>query len=137
MSEAVEQSRKMKFKIFTWQENPELLRIQAVRTPEYTVDENGKYDYTGLGPMCRIVTGSGVFRGEFAYENFNALQVLLANGTAGELVHPVWGTMSAFLIGLEMENEGREDFVAYSFTFREADESGCIPALPDNWKDQS
>lgn len=128
---------RMKYKAFTWVENPEFLRIQAVRTPMYIIDDQGKYDYQGLGPMCRIVTGSGVFRGDLAYESFNTLQVMMANAEPGELIHPYWGNMSAFLIGLEMENEGRENYVAYSFIFREADESGRIPALPDNWKEQS
>lgn len=125
----------MQYKIFTWKENPETFRIQAVRVPEYTINELGKYDYTGLGPMCRIISGSGVFRGKYAYEDFNTLQVLMANGVPGDLIHPIWGTISAYLTELEMSSESRENYVEYSFTFREADETGVIPALPSDWEE--
>lgn len=127
---------KMKYKTFVWQENPETFHIQAVRVPEYIIDENGNYDYQGLGPMCRIITGSGIFRGEYCFENFNTLQVLMANGTPGDLVHPIWGTICAYLTELQMKSEAEEGCVEYSFSFREADESGVIPALPKDWQDQ-
>ena len=126
----------MTYKVFTWLESPESFHIQAVRVPVYTIDSNGSFDYQGLGPMCRIISGSGVFRGEYAYENFNTLQVLMATGTPGDLVHPIWGTISAFLIQLDMKSEAGADYVEYSFSFREADESGSIPALPTDWQDQ-
>ena len=121
----------MKFKTFTWMELPELLKIRGVRAPEYEIDENGKYSYTGLGPMCRVISGSGVFRGQYAYEYFNALQVLLAAGTAGDLEHSTWGKISCFLTEVEMGQDCREDYLEYSFEFREADESGVIPLLPE------
>ena len=124
----------MKFKEFVWLENPESFHIQASRTPEYTIDDEGNYDYKGLGPMCRIISGTGVFQGDFAYENFNSLQVLMASGSAGDLIHPIWGTIRAYLTQLQMQSQSREGYVEYSFTFREADESGVIPALPtDIW----
>ena len=121
----------MKYRTFTWMELPEVLRIRAVRAPEYEIDENGLFHYTGLSPMCRIISGQGVFRGENAYSKFHALQVLLATGTAGELEHSVWGKISCFLTELQMDQDAREGYVAYSFTFREADESGVIPVLPE------
>ena len=124
----------MKYKSFTWMELPETLRIRAVRAPEYEISEDGKYSYTGLSPLCRIISGEGVFRGEYAYEYFNALQVLLATGTAGDLEHSIWGTISAFLTEVEMGQDSREGYVSYSFVFREADESGLIPALPEEKK---
>ena len=122
---------RMQFKTFVWPENPESYHIRAVRSPIYTVTEDQDYAYNGLGPMCRIVTGKGVFCGEYAVQNYNTLQVLMANGTVGELKHPLWGNMQAFLTGLEMDLEGREDYIVYSFTFREANEDGMIPPLPE------
>jgi len=122
---------RMQFKTFVWPENPEAFRITAVRSPIYTVSNTQDYVYDDLGPMCRIISGSGVFRGEYAVQNYNTLQVLMANGTVGELIHPLWGTIKAFLTGLTMDMEGREQYIAYSFTFREADEAGMIPPLPE------
>ena len=121
----------MKFKSFTWMELPEVLRFRLTRAPEFEIDQNNKFNYTGLSPMCRVISGEGVFRGEYAYEYFNALQVLLATGTAGDLEHSIWGKISCFLTDLEMAQDSREDYVAYSFVFREADESGVIHALPE------
>ena len=121
----------LKYKVWTWPENPETFRIQAVREPQYTIAEDGTIQYDGLGPLCRVISGSGVFRGAEAVEHFNALSVLMATGTVGDLVHPQWGTIKAFLTGLDMEQESRDGYILYSFTFREADEKGMIPALPD------
>lgn len=122
---------KLKYKSWTWPENPESFSIEAVREPLYTIGGDGTISYQGLGPMCRIFSGRGVFQGADAVDDFNALAVLMANGTVGELVHPVWGTMKAYLTGLTMGEESREQYIVYSFTFREADESGSIPKLPD------
>lgn len=126
----------MKFGIFSWPENPERLKIQAVRVPEYAEDDTGDYTYTGIGPLCRTVSGSGVFHGEYAYENFQALQVIMATGKMNALSHPIWGEMNAYLTLLELENEGREGYVEYSFSFREASSDGSVPRLPGDWRSE-
>lgn len=120
----------MKYRMFLWPENPERFGIRAVVEPEYVENDVGGYDYTGMGPMCRIFTGGGVFCGPEAAEMFNALAVLLATRTGGELYHPIWGTTTAYLTELTMSQDSRPDYVEYSFTFRETDENGSIPRLP-------
>lgn len=122
----------MTFRMFTWPENPETFQIEAIREPLYTVAGDGTVSYQGLGPMCRIITGRGVFRGKNAHDSFNALAVIMATGQLGDLVHPIWGTLKVYLTELRLEQESRENYAAYSFTFREADESGAIPKLPEN-----
>ena len=121
---------RMKFRMFRWPENPEIYQIHMVAEPLYTQNDHGGYDYQGMGPMCRVLSGRGVFCGSDAVEMFNALAVLLSNRTMGELYHPVWGTANAYLTELRMEQESRPDYIAYAFTFREADENGGIPRLP-------
>lgn len=123
---------KLTFRMFEFPENPETFQIKAARAPQYSVADDGTISYEGLGPLCRVISGSGVFYGADAQQDFNALAVLMATGSVGNLVHPVWGTISAYLTGLEMEQDSREDYVKYSFTFREADESGMIPRLPES-----
>lgn len=122
---------KMKFRMFRFPENPEEYGIYMVTEPLYQINNIGQYDYLGLGPMCRIYTGTGVFRGPKAVEHFNALQVLMATRVPGELSHPIWGTGTACLTELEMKQESRPDYIRYCFTFREMDEKGGIPKLPD------
>ena len=57
---------KLKYKFWTWPENPETFLIDAVREPMYTIAEDGTISYQGLGPLCRIISGRGVFQGEEA-----------------------------------------------------------------------
>ena len=122
----------MKFMVFTWMKNPEQFQIRSVCEPEYEINSSGKYDYTGIGPLCRIFTGRGVFAGEDANQMYHALQVLQAVRQVGDLYHPIWGTTKAYLTELQMEQESRPQHIVYSFTFREADENGMIPRLPEN-----
>lgn len=125
-------SDKMKFRMFQWPVNPEHFGIHAVCEPEYTIDSYGDFSYTGIGPVCRIFTGGGVFCGKEAVEMFNALAVIMATRTGGDLYHPVWGTTTAVLTDLRMSQESRPDYIEYTFTFRETDEKGNIPKLPQN-----
>ena len=122
---------RMKFMMFTWPENPEEFGISAHCIPSYTQNEVGGYDYTGITPVIRVFKGRGVFCGPDAHERFNALAVIMAVGKEGELVHPVWGTTTAYLTDLQMEQESRPEHIVYSFTFRETDEHGGIPHLPE------
>lgn len=122
----------MKFMVYTWMKNPEEFCIQSVCEPEYEINSNGKYDYTGIGPLCRIFTGRGVFTGPDANQMFHGLQVLQAVRQVGDLYHPIWGTTKAILTQLQMEQGSRPQHIAYSFVFREADENGYIPRLPES-----
>lgn len=116
--------------MFQWPENPERFSIRATVVPEYTENNSGGYDYVGMSPMVRVFSGGGVFLGPDAAEMFNALAVIMATRTGGELYHPQWGTAMACLTELKMSQESREDYIEYSFTFREMDEKGVIPWLP-------
>ena len=122
---------KMRFQMFQWLENPEEFGIYMVVEPQYQLNSIGQYDYTGLGPMCRIYRGRGVFSGSEAIQQFNALQVLMATRVGGELYHPIWGTGNVYLTELEMTQQSRPEYIEYSFTFRETDEKGSIPMLPE------
>lgn len=122
----------MKFMIFTWLKNPEEFQVHSVCEPEYVVTSDGKFDYTGIGPVCRIFTGRGVFTGDEAFQNFHTLQGLQQVRQVGDLYHPTWGATRAYLTELKMEQESRPKYIVYSFTFREADETGSIPKLPEH-----
>lgn len=118
---------KLFFRGYVWPQNPETYRQSFVREPVYVKDEAGNVTFTGLGPLKRVVTGSGAFYGEDAYENFAELAALCNTAAAGALTHPEFGTVQAFLTKLEMTQQPRADYVAYSFTFHVADERGIIP----------
>ena len=121
----------MKFMMFTWKQDPEVFAIRTVCEPEYTLNDSGGYDYQGMGPLCRVMSGRGVFTGADAAQQYNALAVIMASRTAGELVHPTWGAMEAVLTELGMEQDSRPEHISYTFTFRETDETGAVPRLPE------
>ena len=70
---------RMRFMVFTWDHDPEEFRVEAICEPEYTINDVGRYEYVGLGPLCRVISGRGVFSGPDANQNFNALSVLMAH----------------------------------------------------------
>lgn len=117
--------------MFTWKQDPEVFSIRAVCVPEYVLTDEGAYEYRGLGPLIRVISGRGTFCGADAAQQYNALAVIMATRTPGELIHPTWGTMQACLTELSMDQESRPDHIVYSFVFRETDASGVIPRLPE------
>lgn len=135
LAEGAWQRDKLTYKGWSWPRNPERFLIEAVREPEYTKDASGVVTYKGLGALCRIITGGGVFSGTGAAAQYKALAAFLDSDAAGALIHPVWGSFHACLVELKMEPESREDWIDYSFVFREADAKGSIPALStgNNW----
>lgn len=117
----------LSFGTFVWPNDPEKYEEKCVREPEYTKDYDGNPVFSGMGPVKRTITGSGVFFGSQAYESFKALLALVSQTEPAMLIHPVWGSRRAYLTELSSVMEPRADYVAYSFVFREADEEGAIP----------
>ena len=117
---------KLKFKNFTFPENPETMSIQFVRPVLFERKTDGTIEYYGLGRGCRTLTGSGVFFGPQAYNQFVTLSNLLYDGQPGTLVLPILQDWSAYLTQIEAIQTPMENYVAYRFTFREADEDGKI-----------
>lgn len=118
---------KLVFGNYTWFQNPEIYRQKFLCEPVYGKDETGTVVFQEIGPRKRTITGSGCFFGEGAYESFQSLAQQCGRQVPEKLVHPVWGTVNAYLTELEMTQEPRKNYVAYQFAFREADENGKIP----------
>ena len=117
---------KLVYKNYVWPQNPDQYAQHYLREPVYTKDDEGNVQFT-MGPAKRTITGSGSFFGETAYADFLALAKVFEESTSGGLVHPVFGTYRCFFTELQLTTEPREDYVAYKFEFREADEDGVIP----------
>lgn len=118
---------KLKFKDFIWPNNPQRYREDYVREPMYTIDMEGTTVFNGLGEPRRIISGSGAFFGEEAYDTFRTLASIFKLNSHGTLVHPVWGSCECFFTKLQMNQEPRSDYVAYEFEFQEVDEDGNLP----------
>ena len=113
------------FGSFMWPLNPEFYHQKFVREPQY-VTSNGNTLFAGMSALKRTISGSGHFTGANAYTYLKTLAAL-CDGTPRTLTHPYFGEVNAYLTCVEMTQEPREEHVAYSFVFREADEDDVIP----------
>lgn len=109
----------MKYKSFTWPQNPRTYCITFQRLTAVSKIPMGTYSMEDLGRIARVMQGEGEFFGPGAYDTFKQLASVFYEEGPGLLYHPVWMTASAFFIQLELKQEPREDYVAYSFTFVE------------------
>jgi len=116
----------LSYKTFVWPQNPYTYREVTTRTPVY-VTQNGVTTYSGMSDLKRIITGSGVFYGEDAYEQYKKLQKLSEDMTAGNLEHPIFGIRYCYLTLLEVTQEPKENYVSYRFEFTQAKLNGEVP----------
>ena len=115
----------MRFKDFTWRDNPTALRVSCERGLAEAAAPFGESLARDLGPRQRKVTGEGAFAGEDAMEQWGRLSALFAAGGPGLLqlpgVEPLW----ALLDRLELIGAQGRDLVRYAFSFTE--EAGRRP----------
>ena len=109
----------MRFKNFVWPHNPRVYSITYERKLAVHKIPFGRHYLQSLGQTRRVLKGEGEFVGEGAYDTFKALASVFYEETPGVLVHPVWVTTTAWFAGLELRQEPRRDYVAYSFEFWE------------------
>lgn len=116
----------LKFKDFTWPNDPEVYREVTTREPQYTT-QNGSSTYSGMSYLHRSISGSGTFVGQTACDDMKVLVDLAEQTTPGYLVHPIWGSRYGYLTSLEIEQDTQSDLVRYSFSFIESRSDGTIP----------
>lgn len=109
----------MRFKSFVWPHNPRVYSIAYDRKIAVQKIPFGRYHLQSLGQTRRVLRGEGEFVGEHAYDTFKELASVFYEETPGVLVHPVWMTTTAWFASLELRQEPRRDYVAYSFEFWE------------------
>ena len=110
----------MRFKNFVWPHNPRVYSITYERKIAVHKIPFGRHYLQSLGQTKRVLKGEGEFVGAGAYDKFKELANVFYEETPGTLVHPVWATTTAWFAGLELRQEPRRDYVAYSFEFWEA-----------------
>ena len=119
----------MRFKNFVWPHNPRVYSITYERKIAVHKIPFGRHYLQSLGQTRRVLKGEGEFVGERAYDTFKALANVFYEETPGTLVHPVWVTTTAWFAGLELRQEPRRDYVAYSFEFWEVMPDGNTTEL--------
>ena len=116
----------LSYKTFVWPQNPHTYREVAIRTPVYYTQDGVTY-FEGMSSLKRTITGSGVFYGEDAYDQYKKLQLLMDDMSAGNLEHPIFGIRYCYLTLLEVTQEPKENYVSYRFEFTQAKLNGEVP----------
>lgn len=116
---------RIQFGNYIWPLNPEVFHMEYFREPRY-VTSNGNVLFAGMSPLKKTITGKGYFTGENAYQEIKTL-ASLCDGTPRILSHSRFGEFKAYLTCVEVLQEPRENHIAYSFEFREANEDDVIP----------
>lgn len=116
----------LSYKTFVWPHNPHTYREVTTRTPEYYTQDGETY-FKGMSGLKRTISGSGVFYGEDAYDQYKKLQRLAEESSAGNLEHPIFGIRYCYLTLLEVLQEPKENYVSYRFEFTQALTNGEIP----------
>ena len=116
----------LSYKTFVWPQNPHTYREVTTRTPVYSTD-SGVTSFEGMSSLKRTISGSGVFYGEDAYDQYKLLQKLAEEAGAGNLEHPIFGIRYCYLTLLEVTQEPKENYVSYRFEFTQALQNGEIP----------
>ena len=119
----------MRFKNFVWPHNPRVYSITYERKIAVHKIPFGRHHLQSLGQTRRVLRGEGEFVGEGAYDTFKKLATVFYEETPGVLAHPVWMTTTAWFAGLELRQEPRRDYVAYSFEFWEVEGNAGQPEL--------
>ena len=119
----------MRFKNFVWPHNPRVYSITYERKIAVHKIPFGRHYLQSLGQTRRVLKGEGEFVGAGAYETFKELANVFYEEKPGVLVHPVWMTTTAWFAGLELRQEPRRDYVAYSFEFWEVMSNGNTTEL--------
>ena len=109
----------MRYKDYTWPHNPESCAVEYRRQIAAHKIPLGGWYLQDLGRTYRIFRGEGTFAGERAYEEFQTLAEVFDQTGPGLLVHPVWRTVSAYFVTLELMEEPLPDYVRYRFVFWE------------------
>ncbi len=109
----------LEFAGFIWPNNPETCRLSFHR--DYSIDaaSGGSWTADPGSRLARKVECEGVFYGENAYNTFNRLANLFLGNASGQLVHPKWDAMSAFIAELEVLEEPCENLLRYRILFVE------------------
>lgn len=114
----------MRFRDFTWRDNPVSLKVVNSRNVLETKIPYGMTKTEELGRERRKVTGEGYFTGEDCMEVWNQLQATFAQRGPGILQLPGVAPFWALMDSLELIGAQGKDLVRYAFTFTEWDAQG-------------
>lgn len=118
---------KLVYKTFVFPRNPDTYQEHFTREGVYHKNDAGNDVFDGMGMEKCVITGTGVFFGETAYEDYRSLLVLFDQLSPGNLEHPVLGIRYCYFTGLEMTQEPKANCIHYRITFELAQTNDYLP----------
>lgn len=109
----------MRFKTFVWPHNPRDFKVVWQRRVTVLDAPGGRYFLQEIGKTCRTFQGVGEFCGPDAYKQLQKLARVFQEDGPGLLVHPLWDSRMVYFTRLELTQEPRQDYVAYTVSFTE------------------
>lgn len=121
----------MRFKSFVWPHNPRDFRVVWQRRVTVLDAPGGRYFLQEIGKTCRTFQGVGEFCGPDAYKQLRELARVFRDDGPGILVHPLWDSRMVYFTRLELTQEPRQDYVAYTVSFTEVrgKEEDTVPGV--------
>lgn len=109
--------KKMKYKDFTWTNNPYECRWECDRSfVRHKYPELMGAELEDFGPNAIVISGSGEFFGSKAYKTWNKLVKQFKKGGSGKFFHPIYKDVDIGLMTkLQSSLEPRENYIAYTF----------------------
>ncbi len=111
----------MRFRNFTWRDNPVSLTVSNTRNVQSTDIPYGVSRSEEMGRRRRTVAGEGYFSGEGSMALWQALQEVFALPGPGLLQLPGVAPFWALMDSLELIGAQGRDLIRYSFSFVEWD----------------
>lgn len=109
----------MRFRDFTWRDNPTSLTVGDSRNLKETVLPYAGTRTEDLGRQKRKVTGEGYFSGEDCWDRWNALHKEYVRGGPGSLQLPGQEPFPAVMDSLKLLGAAGKNLVKYAFSFTE------------------
>ena len=111
----------MRFRNFTWRDNPVSLTVSNTRNVQSTDIPYGVSRSEEMGRRRRTVAGEGYFSGEGSMALWQALQEVFALPGPGLLQLPGVAPFWALMVSVEVIGAQGRDLIRYSFSFVEWD----------------
>lgn len=109
----------MRFREFTWRDNPVSLQVSASRNVVETQVPYGRSRAEELGSQRRKITGEGYFSGKDCMTSWEGLQQAFSQKGPGLLQLPGLTPFWAVMDGLSLIGAQGKDLVRYTFSFTE------------------
>ncbi len=109
----------MRFKDFTWPNNPTTLTVSDSRSVRETLLPYAGTRTVDLGRQKRKVTGEGYFTGEDCWDRWNALRDAYSQDGPGNLQLPGQEPFLAVMDSLKLIGAAGKNLVKYAFSFTE------------------